>query len=74
MQCKKRELAEENDPKFQHGASGNQERTKEDLKRGSRGAEEAREERIRALFKGWYVPGELYLPFRPSDSLWPHRL
>lgn len=46
LQCKKWELAEENDPKFYHVASGNQERTKEDLKRGSRGTEEAREERI----------------------------
>lgn len=46
LQCKKWELAQENDPKFYHVASGNQERTKEDLKRGSRGPEEAREERI----------------------------
>lgn len=52
LQCKKWELAQENDPEFHHVVSGNCERTKEDLKRGGRGTKEAKKERMLAYFKG----------------------
>lgn len=46
LKCKKRELAQENEPVLRHVVHGNQERTEEDSKKGSKNEERVAEDSV----------------------------